>query len=679
MNESNKLTDTLVADRSFTKVALGVLVVAFGLLIPWLGFYWDDWMILYFMKFGRTPADSIVFAYRPLHAFIDHWQFRLFGFQPLLWHVYSLAVRFLAVLLAHRLVRRLWPARAELAFWTGLLFAVYPAFQSQAMAVVYRQHWTGYALFLISLLCMLSPGTGKRRAFLEVAGVAALLAELLITEYLIGLEAVRPLLMWWALAVALPEAKARARAVLARWWPYLLAGIAFLVWRLAFIVLPEDPNPPVLLDALRAAPLAALLGLAQTAARDFVQILWVAWADLMQPDLLDLSDRFGLLAWAVGAGVAVWLYRRGRGFTGQPDPKELRAPMLLGALLMPLGLAAIWLVGRSAAAAGLFADRLTLAALLGASLFVAAALMALIPRTAARALAFSLLIGLAVSGHLRTANDFRWDWTLQKRFFSQLAFRAPGIEPGTLLILDGAVTRTLSRYNTTFAVNILYGGVEDPARPRLWAEEFYTGLHRRIDEFAAGASFKAVFQNVSFEGNTNQSLLLVGPPDDETRCWWLLTERDTANWQIPEELRTVAAYADTEAAHEYWVDFQEELRDFVGGCRIFQVADLYRQNGAWTAVNSGLDEDITIEEEDITFSEWIDTQADGYEFLPFIEASLRLGNWEDAEQLTITAYKRTLAAQSMLCATWAHIVEVGRLPGEFAAAWENVIREVRCP
>src|SRR5690606_39259028 len=122
----------------------------------------------------------------------------------------------------------------------------------------------------------------------------------------------------------------------------------------------------------------------------------------------------------------------------------------------------------------------------------------------------------------------------------------PGIEDNTLLILDGAVTRTLSRYNTMFAVNLLYGEVEDPAAPRLWVEEFYTGLHRRLDEFPAGANFQEVFQNVRFAGSTAHSLLLVGPPEDGAGCWWLLTERDTANWQIPEELRLAAGYAKPE-------------------------------------------------------------------------------------------------------------------------------------
>lgn len=658
----------------FPLVLAGVLLAAFGLLLPRLGYYWDDWLSLYFMHFSRTPADFLIYPFRPLHAWLDFWQFRLFGPQPWVWHLYSLLMRGLAAWLVWCLVRRLWPRRAEYAFWVALLFAIYPAFQSQPMAVIYRQQWTTTVLFLLSLLAMLAAPQNPRRAGIVVlAGVLALAASLFITEYLLGLEAARPLLLWGALAATHPRRKARARAVLAAWWPYLLTGLGFVVWRFFLLELREDPNPPVLLDALRASPLQGVLLLTQMAAQDLVHLWWTVWANLLQPALLNWSARFNLFAWGVGLVVGTGLFVLARPFRGVPEPDGWRGPLFLGGLLTALGMLASWVVGRQVAAPGLFADRLSLSALLGASLFMAALVMALVARPTARALVFSLLVGLSVSAHLRTANDYAWDWEIQRRFFWQLVERAPAVEPGTLIIPDGAVTRSLSRYNIAFALNILYGGTTDPAQPAIWAMEFDDGLYRRLEEFPAGAAVREVFYNVDFRGTTTQSLLLFGPPENAT-CWWLLSGRDAANWQISADLRQAAASAS-----------QAPIRPGAGlpaaqvfgaampstWCLLFQTADRARAAADWNAVR-------TLEDE-ARQQGWLPGAADGYELLPFVEAALHTSDWQSAQALSLSAYHRSFAVQAMLCTTWEEFAAQNSPPPEFLAAWGAVQSGADCP
>ena len=77
-------------------------------------------------------------------------------------------------------------------------------------------------------------------------------------------------------------------------------------------------------------------------------------------------------------------------------------------------------------------------------------------------------------------------------------------------------------------------------------------------------------------------------------------------------------------------------------CYYYQKADLARQAKDWGAV-------VKI---------WVDARqknhqpGNGFEYLPFIEAYARLGNWDDAYTLTKTSNKVTEAMYFILCPSW---------------------------
>jgi hypothetical protein len=82
-------------------------------------------------------------------------------------------------------------------------------------------------------------------------------------------------------------------------------------------------------------------------------------------------------------------------------------------------------------------------------------------------------------------------------------------------------------------------------------------------------------------------------------------------------------------------------------CYYYQKADLARQ----------MDDPATV------VSLWQEAQKkglrpdNGFEYIPFIEAYARLGNWEQAYQLTRTANRMTQAMYFILCPTWKELVQ----------------------
>ena len=91
----------LRADGMTPLVLLLVSVLAFGLQLPWLGYYVDDWIILHALNIGGAER---IFEYaflgnRPLVFWLWWGAFRLLGSAPLPWHIWALLWRWLAVVM----------------------------------------------------------------------------------------------------------------------------------------------------------------------------------------------------------------------------------------------------------------------------------------------------------------------------------------------------------------------------------------------------------------------------------------------------------------------------------------------------------------------------------------------------------------------------------------------------
>ena len=135
--------------RTVPLALLGISVISFGLLVPGLGFFQDDWPILYFQATEGAAGLWKLHLYqiRPLGAGVYTAAFALLGNQVVLWHAASLGVRILTVWLSWRALLLLWPGQERLLTWAALLFAIYPLFLLQPLSVTYLIHWVGFAVF----------------------------------------------------------------------------------------------------------------------------------------------------------------------------------------------------------------------------------------------------------------------------------------------------------------------------------------------------------------------------------------------------------------------------------------------------------------------------------------------------------------------------------------------------
>src|SRR6266436_6587989 len=71
-------------------------IVTYGLLIPWIGFYWDDWNFAWLSHF--LGSGEFIPAFQPFRPFLGPIfaaTTSIFHESPLAWQIFGLLIRFL--------------------------------------------------------------------------------------------------------------------------------------------------------------------------------------------------------------------------------------------------------------------------------------------------------------------------------------------------------------------------------------------------------------------------------------------------------------------------------------------------------------------------------------------------------------------------------------------------------
>jgi hypothetical protein len=614
--------------RSVPLIILGVLLLAFGILLPNLGFYWDDWVFAYFFD-SRELGELWDFAsyYRPISAWFYYLTVPLLGDNPFSWQVFALVLRWLTAWGMWAVLCKLWPSRWREAAWMALVFAVYPTFLQQAIAITYSHHYLSYLLFFVSLWLMIRAVEDQPRFWLWTA--LSLITQALhmsLVEYFVVLELIRPVVLWLLYLRDTSERKQRAVRTAKAWSPYLVVLVIYVVWRLFIVQYPEeDPNALAITTALLSGDLGSVLDYLQMYARNLLHLLITGWFNVLRPEYIDYQSPSGLLAWlAAGlAGLGLWFFNRSREEPSEApaDPNWVRQAALVGLLAAILGIVPGWVTGIDALA-GRYGDRVTLSGMFGASVFVVALVVELISSKRAQVVVLAALIGLSAAYQFRVTNEYRWDWEKQQRAYWQIYWRAPGLADGASLVTDGALTTYANRFSSGMAVNLLYGQAEQRSGVFLF-EYYYNGIYANLEELAAGtktAGFE--MRNQAFTFELDNSIFLLGP-GDEGECLWFLNPRDETYTDLPGEIRAITPYLDLDqilaqpTSEDYPPSsiFGEEPAP--GWCYYFQKADLARQYGDW---------EVVLELESAAKQSGKNTEH-GYELLPFLEAHLALEQW----------------------------------------------------
>ena len=531
-------------NRFFPIILLTIVALAYGLFIPWLGFYLDDWYIVWFRHFFGSAAFTDFFAQdRPFLAWIYVVLTPLMGDSPIAWQTFAVLTRWILGLAFWDLLKQIWPEHNFEAAVGAMLYTVFPGFQFHWFSVQYSLVYLIEAGMLFSLACSIRAARNPHRIWLWIlAGWPLGVYGLISVEYHFGLELIRPVLIWLTLAGTGLTFLRRLKRTIWYWLPYFIPLVAFTIWRVFFF--QSFMYDITLLNDISANPVKSIWTLITTALHELVIALLFVWGRLFDPSSYNLSGKTLFLVLAIiiivftGLLFAIMTMQKNQA----PAPNHHRwglSAIILGLIATSLSLIPFM-------AAGLPANlefpwnRFMIALGLGSSIFTVG-VISFLPRCWMKATMAALLLTFSIASQIDTANQFRLAWADQKKLFWQLTWRIPGLEPNTMLVTDSLrFAQYYSGTSLSAPLNWIYA-------PELSTRQTPYQLmlleSSQIDSTQAlipNTSLEIIYRSFSFTGNSNRSVLFVFNSKD---CLQVLSESTNTQitfYQPPNFLEAIA-------------------------------------------------------------------------------------------------------------------------------------------
>lgn len=637
-------------------ILLVVAILSYGLLIPQMGFYWDDFPISWIRyQLGPEALTEYFSTNRPVWGALYQITTSMFPQIPIYWQVFALVWRWLGAVVVWAIARQLWKDKPSFGMGVALLFLLYPGFNQQWASFLYGHFFVVLFFFLFSLFCMLKAIERPDRYWLWTSiGMVSSALNLWMMEYFFVVELARIGVIWTALRNDSLTMKERIRRALGLWLPYLAVfGLAVLS---RLFIFNNQVYGISLTERLKTAPLDTLQRLIESILVTLRLVIRDSWAQVFQlPDpLLGESVTRTYFIVAIGALIVVvagfFLMSREYLQPYRKDLKDAAYAIGLGVLAVLLAGWPFWLIGFEPSLAWP-ANRFTLPFIFGVSLILAG-LIYVIPWQVVRNIVIVLLVGFAAGRQFLWASDYRNDWNAQKDLFWQLTWRAPGIKSDTLVLLNEGALEYYADNSLSSALNWIYA--PDNYSDHVEYVLFYptTRLRNALPELKMDIPIYFDYLSGEFHGNTSQTLAIYFDPPGCLRV--LDPEIEGRNRLIREtSLMRFAAHisspdliiAETRARMPE-VYAPEPEHDW---CYYFEKADLARQFGDWEEVTSLGDTAFRLD----------DDPRDPVERFVFIEGYAHVGQWARAIELSEESHEASNASKDefarLLCLLWERI------------------------
>ncbi|HSB67087.1 MAG TPA: hypothetical protein VLD65_10940 [Anaerolineales bacterium] len=679
-----------------------VILLAYGIYIPWLGLYGDDWMYLWnYHILGAQSFPAFVAIDRPYSAWIYILATGVIGERIWAYHLLALLLRYLDVLALWWVLKLIWPKHPRQVLTVALLFAVYPGFTQQSIPIEFIMHFTVLGLFLASLGLMIlavhSASQGKQlwnSIFLELLSLLCA-AGMFSAEYFVGLELIRPVILWLALTEGQPLISKRVSVIVAWYWPFLLLLTGFIYWRV--FIQRFEFYQPVLLVGLQANPVQQLLSLGQRFVNDLYQVTVRAWGKGFSfsgglQTILFSSALIGFSLVTVG-----WLvvsprqYRSRR--TSSPEPikdltkepvagKETNKRVLPERFKWALQAALFGLVSLAVAGIPFWItdlpvsltfpwDRATLPFMLGASLLLAALLEALFTQQIER-FVLTCLVALSVGAFAKNERNYIKEWSEQSQLIWQLVWRAPQLKAGTTLVTERTSLNYLHDNGLTPLVNWTYD-------PKLTSNRFTYNVFElamrkntlnEVNLSAMGVPIERRLRSATFSSSTSEIVLFTF---HSPSCLRIIRPDDVSNPAVPPPLRKIENFSQLD---QIMIEASEDVVPplTLGSepphtwCYYFEKADLARQVQDWPQVMA-----LWEAADMLSFA-----PKNASEYEPFIEAFARLKDWDTAVQLSQAAMVDPQEVEGV-CGIWNRVADALALDSPDLEKARELRQTLGCP
>lgn len=634
----------LLYKHSFPLFLLGLTIVTYGLLAPFLGFYLDDWYIIFYQKqFGGAEFLQFFQEDRPFFGYVYMIFLPIFQDSQTAWQLFAVFTRWLATLSFWFTSTHLFPKYAKILKWASVLFLVYPGFQFHWFAIMYSQAYLLLAIYFLSYYFMFKAFTerSKRSRYLLFTAVALISEVIGIVpmEYYYGFEFARPFVFYLLLRQEDPKPAKILPSTLLHWLPYLGIFGGFTVFRVLYS--SNYSYQISILSRFGSQPFQTILAVAKQIIQSVLDAVFVAWGNAAS--LLDIKiisrTSAAMVVLMIGSAAFTFLFLNKRKNQGHDPAYTPHAwGVMLGGLALIIFALAPFIAASFIVSLDFPNNRFLLSLAPGVGVFIAGTLDEFLRTEKQKVIALALLTGLAVGSQFMVSRGFYLQWLDQIDFFWQLTWRAPGLKAGTALVSEDLPFVKYSSGNSLSApLNLIYSPDNKTHQLNNLIMLISSPQGDAIPDYAPGNEINYSFRHLDFSGNTSSMIIFYQP---ENGCLRLLSPEVSSNefansprhwfWDqaIPlSNLDQIITDPETPAAPPRQYFGTENTNQW---CYYYEKADLARQQENWVQVIDYFDQ---ADEKGLK-------PSNKQELLPLIEAYLQTGQIDLANN-TVTSLSKS--------------------------------------
>lgn len=612
---------------------LAISILNFGILIPALHFYWDDLPYLYqYSAFGPEGFPAYVASDRPFSAWIFSMTTALFGYASIGYHILILILRWVCSALFYMILREIWPEKRMENTIAATIFAVYPGFLQQPVALIYNHHFSVFALFLASVFLMTINLKGVKPKIILLLVSTAMAFSMFSIENFAMLELIRPFIIWKIVSKREVSTRGKLRTTMLYWFPYLAVFSFFIIWRVFILKFPT--YKPMGIAGFFEAPFKTLANILARIPGDFFTVYIHAWAiDFYIPIVSEFGRIATYLFWAVttttiGLAIAYFLMVE-NDQAEQPSNIQSNGKWdLLTASILLFILAGLIVWGLDLPVENDFAwDRMTLAFIPGVALLGACICSLLKKVRGVQTILMTIIMALAVSQNYQYGISFKRDGDNLQDFLTQLSWRIPALADNTIFITSLPGLKYYSDNSLVSPVNLQYAG--ELASNELKHFVYYTNARTEDwfenDEY--DRAYKKRYRSFIFTGNTGNAITYrFNPPSCVQILDWKYANSVTTPNMTDRQVKEIRfSNLDLILESPEYEPFKPLFSSSETGswCYYFEKADLARQFGKYEEI---------VRLGELAFKEG-KTPRTPSEWLPFLEGYLWEGDFERAEMI----------------------------------------------
>jgi hypothetical protein len=608
---------------------LGIAFIAYGIWIPFLGYYGDDWSYIWLSfkvhdlaHFFESNRPNLIYFYNIINPIL--------GPTPWHWHLFVFILRWFSILAFWWLLCSLWGKENRVVQYAALLFAVYPGFFLQANEVTFSIVFFFLTLFILSFIPVFFANRYSHFVIpLTLLGLVLSFINLTGSEYFYFLELLRPLIIWQAIN-RFTSSSGRVKRILAHSSIYFLLFTAVSIWRTFTQAQITKSYKFILLDRLQQNFFPTLQNLVGKVITDTYQTMFKSWINIFHPnELSHQNTTFIAIYFAVillGFSLIVFASWKNKSSLDQNKNKISLQFITVGILSALLAGIPFWLTDIR-----IFKDysttRFYLPFMMGSAMLIAGLICLLPAKFRINQIAGAVIIGFSVGLLFIIGNSFRQDWVLQKSFFYQLKERMPEVTPNTIFVISHNPTKNGEENSLSAGINWVYSKSDVPAKVNYYLYFIPERIQFDMGELIPGKAFNKPHLIGTFSGTTDQ---IINIKLDQRGCIRVLDpETDSLSKKGGEVfmeslyLSNPSTLIDTNAA----VDLTNLKKVFYSPpksnwCLDYQNAESNGASGKWNLVRKQADK-IDIE----------DFNTDPLKIMIYVDSFAYFDEWKNASDL----------------------------------------------